>query len=621
MKLLLLLLMMSSISVGLARRNNQGHAPRLLGAARPSLVKTRPQMEAPPPEWNWANVGGVNYLTQAKNQHIPQYCGSCWAQAATSSLSDRIKIARKAAWPDINISPQVLISCGPMDGCHGGDAGLANKWMAENDITDETCSIYQARGHDNGLPCSDLEMCETCWPKAGCSTPKHYLTYRVAEYGHIEGDQELAMMTEIYNRGPISCGISVPDDLVDKYNGGIFYDMTNSTEIDHDISVVGYGIENGTKYWVIRNSWGTYWGEAGFFRLVRGVNNIGIESGTCDWATPQDTWSDVNFPPNQQNQKSSNDIPDIKSSKADELAETVWHLIQKMIKNMKIQKLRGDRKTCVLKDNKFLRGPRVSSPTPQDTIQSEELPESWDWRNVNGKNYLSWTVNQHIPKYCGSCWAQGTLSALADRFNIAAGDKFPSLALSVQAVINCRAGGSCEGGNPAAVYEFAKEVGVPDMTCMIYEAVDGGPIKDCRSPHIDLCRDCTWPPPALGEKPNCWAKKNFKRYFAEQYGYVSGADNMKKEIWKRGPIGCGVDVTTKFENYQGGIYEQRLREPQLNHEISVVGWGVDKETGQEYWIGRNSWGTYWGEYGFFRIAMHKNNLGIETMCLWATPQL
>ena len=82
----------------------------------------------------------------------------------------------------------------------------------------------------------------------------------------------------------------------------------------------------------------------------------------------------------------------------------------------------------------------------------------------------------------------------------------------VQAVINCRAGGSCEGGNPAAVYEFAAEVGVPDVTCMVYEAVDQGPISDCTKPDIDLCRDCTWPPPALGEKPNCWAKKQFKRW-------------------------------------------------------------------------------------------------------------
>jgi cathepsin X len=69
-------------------------------------------------------------------------------------------------------------------------------------------------------------------------------------------------------------------------------------------------------------------------------------------------------------------------------------------------------------------------------------------------------VNQHIPIYCGSCWAQGTTSALADRFIIADYKKYSNLALAVQTVLNCRAGGSCHGGNPAEVYEFAKDVGV-----------------------------------------------------------------------------------------------------------------------------------------------------------------
>lgn len=92
---------------------------------------------------------------------------------------------------------------------------------------------------------------------------------------------------------------------------------------------------------------------------------------------------------------------------------------------------------------------------------------------------------------------------------------------------------------------------------------------------------------------------------------------MKKEISERGPLGCGVHVTDKFEAYTGGIYSEFVLFPMMNHEISVVGYGV--ENGEEYWIGRNSWGTYWGEMGFFRIKMHKDNLGIENDCIAAVP--
>jgi len=345
----------------------------------------------------------------------------------------------------------------------------------------------------------------------------------------------------------------------------------------------------------------------------------GIEGGYCSWATPKDTWSGVTFPVSA-NIKKARSI-----DKADGLAENFWNLIQRVLTNHReAAKLAGPGKRlgrCRVKQTLYKGGHRVKTIPPAVSVEDDSLPDVWDWRNVSGRNYLSWTVNQHIPQYCGSCWAQGTLSALADRFMIAAGDKFPELALSPQAVINCRAGGSCEGGNPASVYEFAAEIGVPDVTCMVYEAKDGGPVSDCSKPNIDLCRDCTWPPPKVGEKPNCWAKKNFTRYHAEEYGYVRGVANMKKEIWKRGPIGCGVDATTKFDKYDGGIFSQRKRHPQINHEISVVGWGQDPQTGQEFWVGRNSWGTYWGEYGFFRISMYKHNLGIEQDCVWATPKL
>lgn len=102
------------------------------------------------------------------------------------------------------------------------------------------------------------------------------------------------MMQEIYQRGPIACGIVADQKLVE-YKSGIFNNDTPYTpdDIDHDISVVGFGEENGVKFWTVRNSWGSAWGEQGFFRLIRGTNNIMIETD-CAWGVPLDTWtSDV----------------------------------------------------------------------------------------------------------------------------------------------------------------------------------------------------------------------------------------------------------------------------------------------------------------------------------------
>lgn len=118
----------------------------------------------------------------------------------------------------------------------------------------------------------------------------------------------------------------------------------------------------------------------------------------------------------------------------------------------------------------------------------------------------------------------------------------------------------------------------------------------------------------------CWAVP-YTHFYASDYFSVRGADKMKAEIYKNGPISCGIDVTDKFEKeYKAGqIYSEKLFFPMINHEISVVGWGYDDASGQEYWIGRNSWGTYWGDYGFFMIKMHSDNLGIETDCSAAIP--
>lgn len=137
-----------------------------------------------------------------------------------------------------------------------------------------------------------------------------------------------------------------------------------------------------------------------------------------------------------------------------------------------------------------------------------------------------------------------------------------------------------------------------------------------------MCRDCTWPPPRPDEDglEGCFAVEPDVRYYVSEYYKLSGADQMKAELYANGPISCGIHVTDNFEwNYFGGIYEESVLLATPNHEISVVGYGYDEESDTEFWIGRNSWGTYWGEYGFFRIKMHSDNLGIERDCVAGIP--
>jgi len=108
-------------------------------------------------------------------------------------------------------------------------------------------------------------------------------------------------------------------------------------------------------------------------------------------------------------------------------------------------------------------------------------------------------------------------------------------------------------------------------------------------------------------------------YYAKDYYAVKGSDQMKAEIMMWGPIECGIYATPAFDKYTGGIYHEVITETDSNHAIAVVGWGRDADTQVEYWIGRNSWGTYWGEDGFFRMIMNGNGLNIENECTAGKP--
>ena len=136
--------------------------------------------------------------------------------------------------------------------------------------------------------------------------------------------------------------------------------------------------------------------------------------------------------------------------------------------------------------------------------------------------------------------------------------------------------------------------------------------------------------------PGCFAVEPGPRYGVKEFGGVSGEQNMQKEIWSRGPIVCSLaaDLSLVLEyeaHLVDGVYIDPTYFPadgspsphtaaEVDHDVEVTGWGTT-ESGVPYWVARNSWGTYWGERGWFKILRGSDHLFIESDCAWAVPDL
>lgn len=272
-----------------------------------------------------------------------------------------------------------------------------------------------------------------------------------------------------------------------------------------------------------------------------------------------------------------------------------------------------------------------SSPLPHTYLKESDLPESFTWGNIQNVSYLTRTLNQHVPQYCGSCWAHGALSSFGDRIKIARkGKGGPDINLSIQYILNCgtEVAGSCHGGSATAVYDFITQVGsVPYETCLPYMACsaesDEGfcPYVDTTCSNINTCRTCNTFSEFGGQ---CTEIDEYPNATIAEYGELSlDVTAIKAEIFARGPVAAGIDAEPLLD-YEGGVVrDDDIFDKMVNHIVSIVGWGVEKmdccnET-VPYWIVRNSWGEYWGEMGYCRVEMGKNTLGLESMISWATP--
>lgn len=107
----------------------------------------------------------------------------------------------------------------------------------------------------------------------------------IEEYGVILSQDVNEIKSEIFARGPVAANVNA-NPIID-YDGSIFSDATASKRTDHVVSIVGWDVDEATgkQYWIIRNSWGEYWGDMGYFYIELGSNILGIES-IISWATP-----------------------------------------------------------------------------------------------------------------------------------------------------------------------------------------------------------------------------------------------------------------------------------------------------------------------------------------------
>jgi C1A family cysteine protease len=201
-------------------------------------------------------------------------------------------------------------------------------------------------------------------------------------------------------------------------------------------------------------------------------------------------------------------------------------------------------------------------------LTNANAPDIYDWRDVNGKNWVTSIKNQ---KNCGSCVAFGTIAVVESVLQIESNNIYePDLS---EANLFFCGGGSCAmGWWPTDALIHLMSDGVADEDALIY-----------KNPRNIECRDSS----------NDWRERKIKIF---SFDSVNSA-NIKEALYTYGPLIATMDVYEDFYYYSGGVYEHNWGSRLGGHCVAIVGYN-DIE---DYWICKNSWGTNWGEDGFFKI--------------------
>ena len=228
----------------------------------------------------------------------------------------------------------------------------------------------------------------------------------------------------------------------------------------------------------------------------------------------------------------------------------------------------------------------------------------------------------YVQSSCGSCWALAATGTMTDRLCILTGGKIQTRLSATELITCCDSCGlGCLGGYPSLVFQYWKNNGIPS----------GGPFGDkktCKPYFLPPGKDDT---AQFGEEqvtPDCENKcqegynKSLEedKFYASEVYYVSGEENIMKEIYENGPVESTLIVYDDLVVYDSGVYQHVTGSFVGGHAVKIIGWGITSD-GVKYWIVANSWNDTWGEKGFFRILKGENECGIEEYAVTGMPKI
>eukprot|EP01121_Diplochlamys_sp_Union-15-3_P002194 TRINITY_DN11912_c0_g1_i1.p1 TRINITY_DN11912_c0_g1~~TRINITY_DN11912_c0_g1_i1.p1 ORF type:complete len:326 (-),score=79.40 TRINITY_DN11912_c0_g1_i1:25-1002(-) len=217
-------------------------------------------------------------------------CGSCWAFGAAEAISDRycIFLNKNLSVSAADIAFCCGFDCG--DGCGGGYPSSAWQYWVQTGAVDEACDPYPFPSCDHHLPNSKNPCPSNEYPNPSCpSSCKNTENWSAAKHHgstsySLSGEADIQQ--EIYKNGPVETAFEVYEDFL-SYKSGVYKHVSGGFLGGHAVKFLGWGVENGEKYWLVANSWNPDWGDNGYFKILRGVNECGIE-GEVNGGVPKD---------------------------------------------------------------------------------------------------------------------------------------------------------------------------------------------------------------------------------------------------------------------------------------------------------------------------------------------